>query len=113
MIESFQHRSKTHRALIRIEQVIGGFIWSVECQRLTGDMTGHGEPLGRPNGTWSPDRFHITRGGALADAAAKARFYIPDREIIDWTRSLTTKKETQGDLFDTTKNDVPACKDDG
>lgn len=93
------HRSKTHTAQITLAEVPEGWTFSASCSRLTGDVAGWGEGLGRRAGNIRPDRLAETQAEALAGACAVIRSRLPDRPLSDWMDSLMTPEPAQPDLF--------------
>lgn len=87
-------RCKTHTATIRLAPVEGGWTFGTDCARMTGDVSGHSEPMGSRGGVLR--RFALTREDALEAAKAVILERLPDPPIIDWLDSLNPG---QADLF--------------
>ncbi len=95
-VEVLSLRCKTHTALILMAPVPEGWTFSVDCSRLTGDVSGWAEPLGRRGGAIRPDRLAPSQEAALEAARAVILSRTPDRPLIEWLDSL---KPAQPDLF--------------
>lgn len=96
------HRSKTHTAQITMAAVPEGWAFAASCSRLTGDVSGWAEPLGRRGGQIRADRLAATEDEALAGAIAVIRSRLQDPPLDAWLDSLAP---SQPDLFTGARND--------